>query len=110
MDGKCIGFAIADQSFYGQSFIWLLIVDPEYRRQSVASSLIHHIEATCPTEKLFTSTNQSNVIMQRLMKKTGFAKTGYIENLDEGDPEIVYFKRIKNENRAKRNLIPKGNA
>jgi len=92
---KCIGFAVVDQGFYGQSFIWLLVVDRGHRRRGVASSLIHHIESTCTTNKLFTSTNKSNLIMQRLMDKLGFERSGYIDNLDEDDPEIVYFKRLK---------------
>jgi hypothetical protein len=33
--------------------------------------------------------------MQALLLKNGFVQSGFIENLDEGDPEQVYFKRIK---------------
>jgi hypothetical protein len=33
--------------------------------------------------------------MQELLSKAGFAKSGVIENLDEGDPEVVFFKRLK---------------
>jgi hypothetical protein len=32
--------------------------------------------------------------MQNLCEKLGFARSGIIENLDVGDPEIVYFKRL----------------
>lgn len=32
--------------------------------------------------------------MQQVLKKLGFVESGYIENLDEGDPELVYFKHI----------------
>jgi hypothetical protein len=35
----------------------------------------------------------SNTIMQELFEKLGYIRSGYIENLDEGDPEIIYFKR-----------------
>ncbi len=73
----------------------MLIVEPDYRRLGVASKLVHHIEKIAPTRKLFTSTNRSNVAMRRLMKKLNFARSGRIENFDEDDPEIVYFKRIK---------------
>ncbi|MCH8189974.1 MAG: hypothetical protein IIC80_01325 [Chloroflexi bacterium] len=30
-------------------------------------------------------------------RPTGFSRNGQIENLDEGDPEIVYFKRLPNK-------------
>lgn len=32
--------------------------------------------------------------MQRMCEALGFVRSGYIENLDEGDPEIVYFKPL----------------
>jgi len=49
----------------------------------------------CRTPKLFTSTNQSNVPMQGLLATLEFARSGLIENLDDGDPELVYFKRLR---------------
>ena len=94
VDDNCAGLAILDESFFGNAFISLLIVRPEFRRQKVATALIRHLESVCPTTKLFTSTNESNVIMQRLCEKMGFVRSGRIENLEEGDPEIVYLKRI----------------
>ncbi len=94
IEDTMVGFGVLDQSFYGQGFISLLIVHPEYRQRGVATALIGHIESICPTGKLFTSTNESNVIAQQVYESLGFARSGYIENLDEGDPEIVYFKRL----------------
>jgi len=32
--------------------------------------------------------------MRRLLKKLGYKRTGRIDNLDEGDPELIYFKRL----------------
>ena len=97
LDGRPAGFAVIEQSFYGYGFIALLIVHPELRRQGVATGLVQHAESASPTEKLFTSTNQSNAPMQRLMDALGFERSGTIHNLDEGDPEIVYFKRVARE-------------
>lgn len=88
------GFAVLEQSFYGQGFISLIATHPGYRRRGAATALVQHIESVCPTEKLFTSTNRSNTDMQQVLKKLGFVESGYIENLDEGDPELVYFKHI----------------
>lgn len=90
-----VGFAMLDQSFYAQNFISLVIVHPDYRRRGAATTLIRHIESLCPTEKLFTSTNLSNIPMQRLCESLGFVRSGYIENLDPGDPELIYFKRLE---------------
>jgi GNAT superfamily N-acetyltransferase len=94
VDQTSAGFAVLEQSFYGHGFLSLLIVHPMYRRQGVATALIGCVETMCPTEKLFTSTNQSNIPMQQLCEALGFVRSGWIENLDEGDPEIIYFKRV----------------
>jgi hypothetical protein len=55
---------------------------------------MRHLERICPSEKLFTSTNESNMPMQRLCEKLGFVRSGWIDNLDDGDPEIIFFKRL----------------
>lgn len=88
------GFAILTRSFFGQYFIELLVVHPEHRRQGVAAALIRHLESIVPAEKLFTSTNESNMPMRGLLEKLGYARSGWIDNLDEGDPELIYFKRL----------------
>lgn len=93
-DETAVGFAVLEQSFYGHGFLSLLIVHPNHRRQGVGTALIGAAEMLCPTEKFFTSTNQSNLPMQRLCEALGFVRSGWIDNLDEGDPEIVYFKRV----------------
>jgi GNAT superfamily N-acetyltransferase len=91
---EVVGFAITNQTFYDQTFIWLLIDTPEHRRKGVATELIRIIESNCPTQKLFTSTNRSNTNMRELLEKLEFVPSGRIDNLDENDPELVYFKRI----------------
>jgi GNAT superfamily N-acetyltransferase len=96
-NGVPVGYAIFDRSFFGYPFIRLLMVHPEHRRQGIGVNLIRTIESLCPTNKLFTSTNQSNVIMQQLCEKLGFMRSGMVENLDDSDPEIIYFKRLSGQ-------------
>jgi ribosomal protein S18 acetylase RimI-like enzyme len=90
-----LGFAVVDSQFFGEHFIDLLVVHPDARRRGIATALIRYIEKTRPTEKLFTSTNESNKIMQALLEKLGYVRSGWIDNLDEDDPEIIYFKRLE---------------
>jgi hypothetical protein len=90
-DRTIVGFAVGSR-FYGFDFLELLVVSIGHRRCGVASALIRGWEAAAVTPKLFTSTNESNIPMQRLCERLGYARSGFIENLDEGDPEIIYFK------------------
>lgn len=89
-----VGFAVFAPVFFAQWFIELLIVHPDFRRCGVASVLIHHCETLCPTEKVFTSTNESNMPMQRVLDACGYMHSGTVENLDEGDRELIYLKRL----------------
>lgn len=92
--GECAGYVVADETFFGNPFIALVMVSPTFRRGGVATALMRHVESLFSGRKLFTSTNQSNAPMQALLQRLGYVRSGVIENLDEGDPELVYFKRI----------------
>lgn len=99
--GRCIlvkekneaaGFAIYDTNFFECTFISLVIVPPAKRRKGYASQLLNELVRTSPTEKVFSSTNRSNLSMQKVFEANGFVESGIVENLDEGDSEIIYFK------------------
>ena len=94
VDGIVRGYMILRPDFFGHGFVDLLIVHPDFRHRGLATALIRAAELDSPTEKLFTSTNQSNLAAQRLFERLGFVRSGTIDNLDEGDPEIVYLKRL----------------
>lgn len=87
-----LGFAIMNRAFFEQVFIALVVVHPDHRRQGIGSALLAYAEKTCPQPKLFTSTNQSNVIMQNLLENRGYQRSGFVENLDPGDPELIYVR------------------
>ncbi len=89
-DGAPVGFAMMHRRFFGQAFIELLWVDSAYRRRGIGAALIEACKDTCGGDKLFTSTNRSNRPMQALLARTGFTICGFIDGLDEGDPELIY--------------------
>lgn len=99
--GKCIvakendvivGFLIYEVNFFECAFISLIIVSPSSRRRGYASLLMDYMVSSSPTTKVFSSTNRSNINMQKVFEINGFIQSGVVENLDEGDPEIIYFK------------------
>jgi ribosomal protein S18 acetylase RimI-like enzyme len=95
LDGDDVaGYAALDDHFLGQAFVELLIVGPAHQRQGIGTLLLRQAERSCGRQKLFTSCNRSNLPAQSLFEKCGFQRSGQIYNLDEGDPELVYFKAL----------------
>jgi len=94
-EGEVAGFSILHHEFFGRGFISLVIVAGEFRRRGIALSLLGAAENACRTSKLFTSTNASNVPAQALLRKSGFSRSGVVDNLDPGDPEYIYFKEVR---------------
>ncbi|PGO33147.1 GNAT family N-acetyltransferase [Bacillus cereus] len=101
-EGRCIivkednsisGFLTYDTNFFGCTFLSLIIVSPAKRRQGYASSLISYMLTHSPTQKIFSSTNKSNESMQTVFNANGFVRSGIVENLDEGDPEIIFYTK-----------------
>jgi ribosomal protein S18 acetylase RimI-like enzyme len=88
------GYAVLRDHFFGQAFVDLLIVGPAYQRQGIGTLLLREAERACGRQKLFTSCNRSNLPAQCLFEKCRFQRSGQIYNLDEGDPELVYFKAL----------------
>jgi len=95
---QVVGYAICDNAFFGFPFIWLLVVSEKYRRQGVATNLIWYIQSESISEKLFSSTNESNAIAKKLFESLDFERCGSVSNIDDSDPEIFYVKRVKVEN------------
>ena len=90
---QIIGFAIMSFSFFNYGFIELLIIAEEHRRRGMGAALLDYLFWQCKTEKLFTSTNESNTPMRELLAKSGFIPCGQIDALDEGDPELFFVRK-----------------
>ncbi|WP_426190243.1 GNAT family N-acetyltransferase [Pseudomonas sp. NFXW11] len=88
------GYLLLRHDFFGQGFVSLVVVAPGQQRQGVALRLLGAAQQACRTARLFTSTNRSNQAAQRLFAKAGFQPSGVIENLDEGDPELIFCKAV----------------
>lgn len=94
VEDEIAGYGVFDYSFYENGFAVMVYVDANFRKRGIGSLLLQHFETICRTPKLFTSTNLSNLPMQALLAKSNYALCGVIHELDENDPELVYFKSM----------------
>lgn len=90
-DGRIAAYGVLTDHFFGHPFIEMVMVGKDFRHQGFATEIIRYLLSTNPSSKIFSSTNTSNRPMQMLFAKLGFKPTGYVDNLDEGDPEIIFY-------------------
>ena len=88
---RVVGYGVLEHTFFGNGFISMVYVTEPMRRQGAGRRLLQELAKRCATPKLFTSTNESNQPMQRLLEALGYVPSGVVENLDPGDPELFYF-------------------
>ena len=93
--GEVVGYSVLEQSFFARGFIAMLLVHPDHRRSGIGSALVRHVETLCNSDRIFTSTNESNLPMQSLLQKLGYKRSGMVDDLDPGDPELFYSKPLK---------------
>jgi ribosomal protein S18 acetylase RimI-like enzyme len=95
-NGRLVGYSVLNRQFFDSFFIKLVAVADTDRRSGVGTAMVEHLIAIIPPgEKLWTSTNESNAPMRGLLPRLGFVSTGRIDNLDEGDPELVFVRLPK---------------
>lgn len=92
---RIVGYAVLEYSFYEMGFVSMLYVHEDRQRHGIGTELLKHLESICKTDRLFTSTNLSNMRMQALLAKLGYKLSGVIHDLDENDPELVYVKYLR---------------
>ncbi|HVV64135.1 MAG TPA: GNAT family N-acetyltransferase [Rhizomicrobium sp.] len=98
LDGALAGYGVLTGNFFGRDFIDLLFVAERARRKGVGEAILQTIERTRRAGRIFTSTTESNAAMRGLLAKRGYRPSGRIENLDPGDPELIFVKFPDGEN------------
>ncbi|WP_364308010.1 GNAT family N-acetyltransferase [Paenarthrobacter nitroguajacolicus] len=90
-DGSPVGYTVIEPSFFGNDFLVLIVVGEQHRKVGIGQLLMGDVESRTRDTKLFTSTNLSNQVMQRLLARRGWVSAGMVFGLDEGDPELFYL-------------------
>lgn len=94
-DNREVGFVFFDYCFFDQGWIELIILGEEYRGKGIAGKVFDLICKQCKSDKVFTSTNRSNTQMQKALTKANFSFAGELNGLDDGDPELFYYRLTK---------------
>nr|WP_313372340.1 GNAT family N-acetyltransferase [Brucella intermedia] len=102
-DGGVVAYGVLTYHFFDCGFIEMLMVSEEFRRKRLGLKLVNYFKTICIRPKLFTSTNQSNVAMQSLLAEADFKRSGYIDNLDENDPELIFFWKTNQSSSSEAN-------
>ncbi len=90
--GVIAAYAWIYEGFFGHTFLAYLAALPQYRRNGLAGMLLDATERRAVTDRVFSSTNVSNAAMQAVFDRYGWRRCGQIDELDPGDPELVYVK------------------
>ncbi|WP_375451198.1 GNAT family N-acetyltransferase [uncultured Devosia sp.] len=94
-NGVVAGYGVITHTFFHAGMIEMLMIAEPFRQHGLGTGLLAFLETLCRTDTLWSSTNLSNRGMQSLFERTGFVHSGLIEGLDEGDPEVIYRKRLR---------------
>jgi ribosomal protein S18 acetylase RimI-like enzyme len=97
VEGSVVGYGVFNHDFLHRGNVDMLMLHADWRRQRIGEQLLRALVNACDTPKLFCTTNVSNHHMQRLLSRLGFVACGFIDELDPGDPELVYVKKLGGE-------------
>jgi GNAT superfamily N-acetyltransferase len=71
-DGAVVGYALVSRHFFARPFVDLLVVAEDQRRRGIGLALMTACEASHGDDRMFTSTNESNLPMRALLAGAGW--------------------------------------
>ena len=98
-DNSISGFLTYDTNFFDCTFLSLIIVSPTKEGGLCKLVTLIYVKSFSYS-KIFSSTNESNESMQKVFNANGFIRSGIVENLDEGDPEIIFYTKSSEHKRS----------
>jgi ribosomal protein S18 acetylase RimI-like enzyme len=79
--------------WFGCTFVTLVSVREDFRRQGIARALYRAVEEMSPSPRVFSSTEETNTSSIRMHTAIGFTPSGYIDNLPQGYRELLFYRR-----------------
>jgi len=92
-DEEVVGFIAYRTDWFQCTFVSLICVRDDVRRRGIARALYDRVEQISPSPRLFSSTEETNVVSIKMHSALGFAPSGHIDNLPQGYRELLFYKR-----------------
>lgn len=94
-EDEVVGFLAYRTDWFQCTFVSLVSVTKDARRQGVARSLYRRVEDMSPSPRLFSSTEETNSVSIQMHSALGFAPSGHIDHLPQGYRELLFYKRLR---------------
>lgn len=95
VDGAVAGFLAYKTDWFDCAFVSLVVVAEPHRRRGVARALFADLERRLTGPRLFSSTEETNVVSVRMHRTLGFTASGHVDNLPQGYRELLFYKRVR---------------
>ncbi len=92
--GAAIGLLAYRTDWFQCTFVSLVSVRPDVRRQGIARELFRTVEEMSPSPRLFSSTVETNAVSIQMHGALGFTASGHIDNLPQGYRELLFYKPL----------------
>ena len=91
---EVVGVIAYRTDWFQCTMVSLVAVRPDRRRHGVARALYATVERMSPSPRLFSSTEETNVVSIQMHTALGFMPSGHIDNLPQGYRELLFYKRL----------------
>jgi GNAT superfamily N-acetyltransferase len=93
LDAEIVGYGVFNRRFFHNAQAELVMVHPDHRGKRIGENILGKLVELADGGKFFVTTNLSNRRMQSLLIRCGFRTCGFVEELDPGDPELIFVKK-----------------
>jgi len=94
-EAEVVGVLAYRTDWFQCTFVSLVAVKKDVRRQGVARALYRTVEEISPSPRLYSATEETNGVSIQMHSALGFAPSGHIDNLPQGYRELLFYKRLR---------------
>ena len=93
-DETIAGYGVFSYEFHGYGVIHRIFVRPEFRRRGIGRALVDYFADSCSSPRISITVPQSDLAMQELVQKRGFALSGVVHEHGHEGSALIYIKDL----------------